>query len=70
MNSQKGTYIFMVVYKNKKKQYQKSKMECTHLGRAVDISPSFVKKLIEDNRNLWMCNGRNLFFSYIFKRCT
>lgn len=41
-------------------------MECTHLGRAVDISPSFVKKLIEDNRNLWMCNGRNLFFSYIF----
>ena len=34
-------------------------MECTHLGRAVDISPSFVKKLIEDNRNLWMCNGRN-----------
>lgn len=60
MNSQRETYIFLVVYKNKiNNQYQKRKMECTHLGRAVDISPSFVKKLIEDNRNLWMCNGRN-----------
>lgn len=34
----------------------KIKMECSHLPKAVDISPTFVKKLIEDNRNLWSCN--------------
>ncbi|XP_057304278.1 ubiquitin carboxyl-terminal hydrolase 3-like [Hydractinia symbiolongicarpus] len=30
-------------------------MECKHLDKAVDISPTFVRKLIEENRNLWTC---------------
>jgi len=31
-------------------------MECNHLEKSVDISPTFVKRLIEDNRNLWVCH--------------
>lgn len=30
-------------------------MECKHLEDAVDISPTFVKKLMEGNRNMWTC---------------
>ena len=32
-------------------------MECKHLDVAVDISPGFVKRLVEDNTNLWVCSG-------------
>jgi len=31
-------------------------MECKHLEDAVDISPTFVKKLIHGNRNMWTCS--------------
>lgn len=31
-------------------------MECKHLEDAVDISPGFVRRLVEDNRNLWVCS--------------
>jgi len=30
-------------------------MECKHLDVAVDISPGFVRRLVEDNTNLWVC---------------
>ena len=30
-------------------------MECKHLEDAVDIPPTFVKKLMKGNRNMWTC---------------
>ena len=33
-------------------------MECKHLDVSVDISPGFVRRLVEDNRNLWVCTGK------------
>lgn len=37
-------------------------MECKHLQDAVDISPGFVRRLVEDNRNMWVCAGNLLIF--------